>query len=115
MYLKERGIEDHYCTYTEYRQKQLTQDKQEAKKSKEAVAATSAKVKKKFSFKEKFEYETLEKEIEALEKEKQELEAQLADASMDFEKITEVSERLGTVIEAIDKKSYRWMELDELM
>ena len=97
-------IEDHYCNYTEYRQKQLTEEKQEAKKSKEAVAVTPAKAKKKFSFKEKFEYETLEKEIEALEKEKQLLEAQLADASMDFEKITEVSERLGTIIDSLEEK-----------
>ena len=104
-------IEDHYCNYTEYRQKQLTEEKQEAKKSKEVVVVTPARPKRNFLFKEKFEYETLEKEIEALEKEKQLLEAQLADASMDFEKITEVSERLGTIIDSLEEKSLRWMEL----
>ena len=50
-----------------------------------------------------------------MEKEKQLLEAQLADASMDFEKITEVSERLGTIIDSLEEKSLRWMELGELM
>lgn len=107
-------IEDHYCTYTEYRQKQIIEEKAEAKKTKEAVVA-APKAKKKFSFKEKFEYETLEKEIEALEKERRELEAQLTDAATNFEKISELSERLGRVIDSLDEKSFRWMELDELM
>ena len=46
-------IEDHYCNYTEYQQKQLTEEKQEAKKSKEAVAVTPAKAKKEIFFQRK--------------------------------------------------------------
>ena len=60
-------------------------------------------------------YEELEKEIALLEKEKAELEKKLTLNSLSFDEISQSSERLGKVVEAIDEKSYRWMELDELM
>ena len=112
-------IEDHYCNYTELRQKQLEAEKENKKVKETTVVETdkkqvSSSTKKKFSFKEKYEYDTLEKEIETLEKEKATLEKQLTDSNIDFETITEVSEHLGAVIESLDKKSFRWMELDEL-
>ena len=50
-----------------------------------------------------------------LEKEKAELEKKLTLNSLSFDEISQSSERLGKVVEAIDEKSYRWMELDELM
>ncbi|MBC8464199.1 MAG: ATP-binding cassette domain-containing protein, partial [Bacteroidetes bacterium] len=112
-------IEDHYCSYTEFREKQLEAEKESKKVKETTVVETDKKEvsssgKKKFSFKEKYEYDTLEKEIEILEKEKTTLENQLTDPNIDFETITEVSERLGIVIESLDEKSFRWMELDEL-
>ena len=86
----------------------------EIQKTEQAPQKTNQ-VKKKLSFKEKHEYEQLEKEVSELEKEKAELDAALKDpANSDYEKIMELSERLGKVVELIDEKSLRWMELDEL-
>ena len=64
---------------------------------------------------EKYEYEQLEKEITTLEKEKEELEESLLSPTISVEYIIENSKRLSEVTNQIDEKSFRWMELDELM
>jgi ATP-binding cassette subfamily F protein uup len=69
--------------------------------------------KQKFSFKEKTEFETLEKEIPALENEKKLLEVKLNNGSMDFEKLQETAERISDLIVLIDKKESRWLEMSE--
>jgi ATP-binding cassette subfamily F protein uup len=109
-------IEDHYCSYSEYREKQQSEEKKSKLIQKEApIKNEKSKTKKNVTFKEKYEYEELEKEIAFLEKEKAELEKKLTLNSLSFDEISQSSERLGKVVEAIDEKSYRWMELDELM
>ena len=69
----------------------------------------------KVSYKEKYEYEELEKEIELLENEKEELEKSLLNPKLEVDKIVENSKRLSELVSMIDEKSFRWMELDELM
>jgi len=69
--------------------------------------------KQKLSFKEKTEFEKLEKEIPDLEKEKKLLEVKLNNASMDFEKLQQTSERISEIIVLLDKKELRWLELSE--
>ncbi len=108
-------IEDHYCTYSQYRSKQIEEEK-EFKKI-QHLEKENSKVKaprKKLSFNDKYEYDNLEKEIEALEKEKAELEVIIQNPNIALEEMMTKSERLGTVINLIDEKSFRWMELDEL-
>ena len=107
-------VEDHYCSYSEYREKQQLEEKE----TKQAVKATGERpktenTKKKLSFKDKYEYEQLEKEIEKLELEKKDLETQLNNPNLDFESMNEITTNLGDVITLIDKKTFRWMELDE--
>jgi ATP-binding cassette subfamily F protein uup len=67
------------------------------------------------SFKDKFEWDQLEKEIPVLESKKKELEAQLLDVVADHERLQKVSEELGQVIQSLDAKSLRWLELSEWM
>jgi ATP-binding cassette subfamily F protein uup len=69
--------------------------------------------KQKLSFKEKTEFEKLEKEIADLENEKKLLEVKLNNASMDFEKLQQTSERINDIIVLLDKKELRWLELSE--
>ena len=108
-------VEDFYCSYSEYREKQQLEEKE----TKQAGKATADKPKaenpkKKLSFKEKYEYEQLEKEIEKLELEKKGLETQLNNPNLDFESMNEITTKLSDVITQIDEKSLRWIELDEL-
>ena len=67
----------------------------------------------KISFKEKHEFDLLEKEIPALEKEKQLLEVKLNNGPQDFEKLQSMSERISEIIILLDKKEMRWLELSE--
>jgi ATP-binding cassette subfamily F protein uup len=69
--------------------------------------------KRKLTFKEKFEYEQLGKDIEALEVRKKLLETELGGLSTEFERISEVSAQLQQVNDDLDEKGLRWLELGE--
>ena len=107
-------IEDHYCTYTQYREKQIEEDKefkkiQHLEKENSKVKVTS----KKLTLNEKFEYENLAKDLVQLEKEKKELEIIIQNPDTELEKMRAASEKLGEIINLIDEKELRWLELDE--
>lgn len=71
-------------------------------------------VKGKLSFKEKREFEQLEAEITRLEEEKAAIEAALSSGTLSTEELLAYSERIAVLIEEIDTKSMRWLELSEL-
>ena len=66
------------------------------------------------SFKEKREFEMLEKEIEALNSEKEKIETALSSGTISVDEITEMSKRLPILNEELDEKEMRWLELSEL-
>jgi ATP-binding cassette subfamily F protein uup len=115
-------IRDFPGNYSQYRiWKQLEEnaegkiEKAESEKQKgESVKPkTNGAEKAKLSFKEKTEFEKLEKEIAELEKEKSLLEVKLNNGSMDFEKLQATSERISDIIVLLDKKEMRWLDLSE--
>jgi len=111
-------IKDEYCSYSEYREKQLIEEKKnkdQADQIKLATVDKEVKKTKKISFKDKFEYEQLEKEIELLEMSKKKLEEELVVEGLSFQDINKKSDELGKVILDLDEKTMRWLELDELM
>lgn len=67
---------------------------------------------KKLSFKEKFEFENLEKEIAQLQQEKKQLDEKLAQA-LPYEELQKAAARIGEVLGLIDEKEMRWLELSE--
>lgn len=111
-------IKDFTGNYTQYRQKKALQEKKskppKATGKKPKPPANKPKSRKKLSYKEQRELEQLEKEIEVLELEKEELENKLNSGAMAFEELQDASKRVGELIETIDEKMMRWMELDEL-
>jgi ATP-binding cassette subfamily F protein uup len=68
----------------------------------------------KMSFKERREWELLEKEMETLEKEKADLEEALSNGTIPYETLESTTKRLGTIMELLDEKGMRWLELSEL-
>ena len=117
-------LRDFTGNYTEYRERKEKEDKQKTKlpkatkeKPKQEIKEVSSEVstKKKISFKEKTEYENLEKEIEKLETEKTKLTELLNSATDNHDEINEWSQRIGEIIKELDKKGMRWLELSELM
>ena len=78
-------------------------------------APEAAVAKKKVGFKEKREFETLEKELADLEKEKEQATEKLGDASLSFDQINKISARIGEITALQETKELRWLELSELM
>ena len=123
----EGKIKDIVGNYTEYRQmlqdgiKQDRQDKADAAKQQKQVASiapkpvaqTSQPEKKKLSFKEKQEFDSLEKELEVLETEKEKFTMILSDGTKTNDEIMEAGSKLGEIVQAIETKTERWLELAE--
>ncbi|MBR6033089.1 MAG: ABC-F family ATP-binding cassette domain-containing protein [Bacteroidaceae bacterium] len=70
--------------------------------------------KRKMSFREKQEFQALEKEIEELESEKADIEAALSSGTLSTQEIIDKSKRLPVVVNLLDEKSMRWLELSEI-
>ena len=104
--------------YTTYRknQKSTTKTKsktQFAQKDQNVEVQFKAKEKVKLSFKEKLEYETLERDIEKLESDKREMTASLSQGNLNGAEVLELGEQLAKVVELIELKTNRWLELSE--
>lgn len=69
----------------------------------------------KLSYNEQKEYKNIESKLKSLEFDKKELEAKFLDESLSQEKITELSEKLQTIITEMETKEERWFELMEKM
>ena len=66
------------------------------------------------TYKEKTEFERLEREIAALEEEQRQLEEALCSGTLSVEELTEKSRRLPQLKDELDEKSMRWLELSEI-
>ncbi|MFY7880088.1 MAG: ABC-F family ATP-binding cassette domain-containing protein [Lacibacter sp.] len=69
--------------------------------------------KKRLSFKEKREFEQLQKDIESLTKEKTTISEQLNNGQLPFETLQELSNRFHEASQLLDEKELRWLELSE--
>ena len=65
------------------------------------------------SFKEKQEFAALEEELPKLEAEKQELETLMSSGTLSGPEIVEKGQRMQELIDLIDEKEMRWLELSE--
>ena len=117
----EGDIQDFPGNYTQYRQWQVLQPQEMAQQKvstpvKEQKGRRDGQVqeRRRMSFKEKREFEQLEKEIAALEQEQHQLEEALCSGTLSVEELTEKSKRLPLLKEELDEKSMRWLELSEI-
>ncbi|MEI8280509.1 MAG: ABC-F family ATP-binding cassette domain-containing protein [Bacteroidota bacterium] len=79
------------------------------------IATAPAKEKRKASFKEKREFDMLEKEIANLEKEKVTITEQMSNPIINFDEIQKLSNRIGVVTNLLEEKELRWLELSEMV
>ena len=118
-------IKDFPGNYTQYRQWSQLRSSEVKEKPKRNAADSRAisssshtiilgNTKRKMSFKEKREFEQLEKDIAALEEEQRQLENALCSGTLSVEELTEKSKRLPVLKNEIDEKSMRWLELSEI-
>lgn len=115
----EGKITDFPGNYTQYREwSHLKSKEEEEKTNKPKETKTKAdyhhESRRKMSFKEKREFEQLEKEIEQLETECKHIEESLCSGNLSVEELTEKSKQLPILKAQLDEKSMRWLELAEL-
>lgn len=113
----EGEIQDFPGNYTQFREwdsLQPADTNKEEKREKTPVKSYRSEEKKKMSYKEKREFETLESEIAKLETEISSLEAELCSGSLSIEELTDKSILLPKLKKELDDKSMRWLELSEL-
>ena len=72
-------------------------------------------IKKKLSFKEKREFELLEKEITELNQEKETITRKFNEGGLSFAELQDLSQRIGEVSSLLDLKELRWLELSEMV
>ncbi|WP_080780545.1 ABC-F family ATP-binding cassette domain-containing protein [Chryseobacterium phocaeense] len=116
-------IRDFVGTFSEYREAKSREDAMEKNTAskpepvKETVAApevsqASAK-KRKMTFKEQRELETIEKEMPELEQQRAKIMDQLNNET-EYEKVAQLSAELETVSEKLEEYEMRWLELQEI-
>lgn len=113
----EGEIQDFPGNYTQFREwdsLQPADTSKEEKREKTPLRSYRSDEKKKMSYKEKREFETLESEIAKLETEISNLEAELCSGSLSIEELTDKSILLPKLKKELDDKSMRWLELSEL-
>jgi len=114
-------IRDYPGNYSQYREAiangSLTDErqiiKQESKIVEPATVVSSSSNGQKLSFKEKRELELLDKEMPELQKEKAALETKMNEGNPGFDELQKAAERIGIIVQLLDEKEMRWLELSE--
>lgn len=116
-------IKDFPGNYTQYKNKKEEQEEQRQREQKKQAVRqvatcppvpTDKKPKQKISYKEKQEMQQLEQEIEQLNTEKTGIETTLSSGTLSNEQLLQQSERIAEIIQLLDEKEMRWLELSEL-
>jgi len=110
-------VRDFPGNYSQYRLDKKEEEQKEAApktpEPKQDKSAVKPEEKKRLSYKEKREFETLEKEIAALGKEKETVNEKLNSGSVPFDELQQLSMRIGEITALLDEKELRWLELSE--
>ena len=117
----EGEIKDFPGNYTQFREWESLKPKEQAD-AKNNPADSEKKEKREFvgeqrrkkTYKEKCEFERLEKEIAALEEEQKTIEEALCSGTLSIDELTEKSKRLPLVKDELEEKEMRWLELSEI-
>lgn len=110
-------IKDFYGNYTDYKEaipEEIIVEKKAVQPT-EAPKQNMQAQKKKMSFKEQREYETLEQEIATLEAQKQTITDKLNTGSSSHTQLAEWAKKIEILSQQIDAKTLRWLELAEMI
>ena len=109
------AVRDYPGNYSQYRESEKAIESDEIPdKLKVEPEAVKTVIRRKLSYNDQREFDRLQSEIEKLEKERKEIYQQLAQEGLPFEKLQELSNRIGEIGQLIDEKELRWLELSEI-
>ena len=109
-------IQDFPGNYSQYRYWKSLEDKKEDAEQKKNIKTKDkpkSTEKKKLSYKEQREFDTLEGYIKAMEEEKERLSEEMYSGGLSSEELVAKSNRVSELIALIDEKTFRWLELSE--
>ena len=105
-------IKDEYSSYSEYRIKINEELKLEKKKEKKVLSESGKE--NTFSYENRKEHKSLERQIEKLEEQKKQMEDFFKDSSVSYDLMHQKGKELEALNNLLDDKLNRWMELEEL-
>ena len=117
------AIRDYPGNYSTYRIEERAKEKgkdqtkepqKEMETTTQAPVATAAPAKRKWSFKEKREFELLEKEIAKLDEEKTTITEKMMNPNINYDEIQKISFRITQITQLLEQKELRWLALSEL-
>ncbi|WP_417163731.1 ABC-F family ATP-binding cassette domain-containing protein, partial [Segatella sp.] len=106
-----RDFPGNYSDYRDWKLAKAEHEKEAAKPKEEKTQRVRLNDKRRMTFKERKEFEQLEKEIAALEEEKKQIEEALCSGTLSVDELTEKSKRLPLLNDELDEKTMRWLEL----
>lgn len=109
-----RDFPGNYSDYREWKAAKAEHDKEKEKPKEEKIQRVRLNDRRRMTFKERKEFEQLEKDIAALEAEKKNIEEALCSGTLSVDELTEKSKRLPKLEEELDEKTMRWLELSEI-
>ncbi|RGR85779.1 ribosomal protection-like ABC-F family protein [Phocaeicola plebeius] len=109
-----RDFPGNYSDYRDWKLAKAEHEKEAAKPKKEKTQRVRLNDKRRMTFKERKEFEQLEKEIAALEEEKKQIEEALCSGTLSVDELTEKSKRLPLLNDELDEKTMCWLELSEI-
>lgn len=111
-------VKDFPGNYSQYRQWLAMEDAATVRDNKESKGKAAKSYRhddrRRMTYKERLEFEKLEKEIAQLEEEQHLIEDALCSGTLSVDELTEKSKRLPVLQSELDEKSMRWLELSEI-
>ncbi|WP_430813063.1 ABC-F family ATP-binding cassette domain-containing protein [Carboxylicivirga sp. RSCT41] len=110
-------IKDFVGSYSDYNKQKKQEERQVSKAVKQENVVEKPKPaskQKKLSYKEKRELEQIESELQILEEKKESLQNELNSGSLASEDLVLKSKELNEIMDTLDEKEMRWLELKEI-
>lgn len=109
-----RDFPGNYSDYRDWKEAKNQKEKDADKPKEEKTARVRENDKRKLTYKERMEFQQIEKDMDALEQEKANIEAALCTGTLSSDELTVKSKRIAEIIDSIDEKTMRWLELSEI-
>lgn len=107
-------VKDYPGGYSDYREWKAERQLDKPKQEKPAIIERPKPTKAKLTFNQKREFEQIEKELPELEKLKTEIEQRMSSGKLTTTELIEQADKIAVLIEEIDTKTMKWLELSEL-
>ena len=109
-----RDFPGNYSDYRDWKEAKAQKEKDAEKPKEEKTARVRENDKRKLTYKERLELQQIEKDLEEWEQEKSDIEAALCTGTLSSDELTVKSKRIAELVDLIDEKTMRWLELSEI-